>query len=206
MGHSIDFHAGSLAPDRPMRTIEPGERLTYRFTATRAGAWLYHCSTMPMSAHIAAGMNGAVIIEPAGLAKVDRSFVLVQSEVYLQSRATDAASAMEVDAEAVSAEQPDYVVFNGLANGYDHVPLSVRSGSGCASGWLTRARTGPAASTSSVPSSTPSTARVATCCVAVGTASAVRRAARRCLGCRLPRAASSKRCSRKRGATRWSAT
>src|SRR5690606_26808479 len=27
MGHGIDFHAGSLAPDRPMRTIEPGERL-----------------------------------------------------------------------------------------------------------------------------------------------------------------------------------
>ena len=48
IGHSIDFHAGSLAPEGPMRTIEPGQRLTYRFTATRAGAWLYHCSTMPI--------------------------------------------------------------------------------------------------------------------------------------------------------------
>jgi len=128
IGHSIDFHAGSLAPEGPMRTIEPGQRLTYRFTATRAGAWLYHCSTMPMSAHIAAGMNGAVIIEPAGLPKVDRSFVLVQSEVYLQSHATDAASAKEVNADAVNAGDPDYVVFNGLANGYDRVPLSVRAG------------------------------------------------------------------------------
>ncbi|MCC6498548.1 MAG: multicopper oxidase domain-containing protein [Propionibacteriaceae bacterium] len=128
MGHSIDFHAGSLAPDRPMRTIEPGERLTYRFTATRAGVWLYHCSTMPMSAHIAAGMHGAVIIEPDGLAKADREFVLVQSEVYLQSRAADAASAAEVDADAVSAEQPDHVVFNGLANGYDRSPLTARAG------------------------------------------------------------------------------
>ena len=26
IGHSIDFHAGALAPDRPMRTIAPGER------------------------------------------------------------------------------------------------------------------------------------------------------------------------------------
>lgn len=48
MGHSIDFHAGSLAPDEPMRTIAPGESLTYTFTATRAGIWAYHCSTMPM--------------------------------------------------------------------------------------------------------------------------------------------------------------
>ncbi len=128
MGHSIDFHAGALAPDRPMRTIEPGERLTYRFTATRAGAWLYHCSTMPMSAHIAAGMHGAVIIEPDGLPEVDRQFVLVQSEVYLQSRAADAATATEVAAAAVSAEEPDYVVFNGVANGYDSSPLPVRAG------------------------------------------------------------------------------
>ena len=60
MGHSIDFHAGDIAPDAPMRTIAPGESLQYRFTAKRAGIWMYHCSTMPMSAHIAAGMHGAV--------------------------------------------------------------------------------------------------------------------------------------------------
>ncbi|WP_231979313.1 multicopper oxidase domain-containing protein [Tessaracoccus coleopterorum] len=26
MGHSIDFHAGAVAPDEPMRTIAPGRR------------------------------------------------------------------------------------------------------------------------------------------------------------------------------------
>jgi nitrite reductase (NO-forming) len=129
MGHSIDFHAGALAPDRPMRTIEPGETLTYRFTAGRAGIWMYHCSTMPMSAHIAAGMAGAVVIEPDGLPKVDRSYVLVQSEVYLQTRATDAASATEVDADrAHTAGTPDYVVFNGVANGYDTAKLTAKVG------------------------------------------------------------------------------
>jgi len=129
MGHSIDFHAGALAPDRPMRTIEPGETLTYRFTAGRAGIWMYHCSTMPMSAHIAAGMAGAVVIEPDGLPKVDRSYVLVQSEVYLQTKATDAASATEVDADrAHTAGTPDYVVFNGVANGYDTAKLTAKVG------------------------------------------------------------------------------
>ena len=128
MGHSIDFHAGALAPDKPMRTIEPGERLTYRFTATRAGIWMYHCSTHPMSAHIAAGMAGAVVIEPDGLPKVDRSYVLVQSEVYLADRATSAEAATEVDTDGVGTRNPDYVVFNGVANGYDQHRLSARVG------------------------------------------------------------------------------
>ena len=128
MGHSIDFHAGSLAPDRPMRTIEPGERLTYRFTATKVGVWMYHCSTHPMSAHIAAGMAGAVVIEPEGLPKVDRTYVLVQSEAYLTDRATTPEAATEVDADAVGARNPDYVMFNGVANGYDQHRLAARVG------------------------------------------------------------------------------
>ncbi|MBK8446569.1 MAG: multicopper oxidase domain-containing protein [Micropruina sp.] len=128
IGHSIDFHAGSLAPDRPMRTIQPGESLVYRFTATKAGIWLYHCSTMPMSTHIAAGMFGAVVIEPDGLPAVDRSYVLVQSETYLQTAAPDAASATEVNADAIAAEKPSYVAFNGIANGYDQAPLEATAG------------------------------------------------------------------------------
>src|SRR5699024_11980896 len=45
--------------------------------------WLYHCSTEPMTAHIAAGMFGAVIIDPDDLAPADAEFALVQSEGYL---------------------------------------------------------------------------------------------------------------------------
>lgn len=122
MGHSIDFHAGALAPDRPMRTIQPGQSLTYRFTATRAGIWLYHCSTMPMSLHIANGMFGAVIIDPPGLPAVDREYVLVQSEMYLGRRGAVA------DADKLVAQRPDLVVFNGYANQYDHDPLRARVG------------------------------------------------------------------------------
>ena len=122
IGHSVDFHAGALAPDGPMRTIEPGESLVYRFTATRAGIWMYHCSSMPMSAHIANGMFGAVVIEPPDLPEVDRSYLLVQSELYL------GAGGGPVDAEKVDAERPDAVVFNGHANQYDHRPLVARVG------------------------------------------------------------------------------
>lgn len=129
MGHSVDFHAGEVAPDENMRTIAPGEELTYRFTASRAGVWMYHCSTAPMSAHIAAGMHGAVIIEPDDLQPVDREYVLVQSEVYLDGDGASRDEARPVDAEAAgSGAEPTFVVFNGAANQYDQQPLQARVG------------------------------------------------------------------------------
>ncbi len=122
IGHSVDFHAGALAPDRPMRTLAPGQSLVYRFTARRAGVWMYHCSTMPMSAHIANGMFGAVVIEPRDLPRVDRSYLLVQSELYLGPQGG------VVDLDKLQAERPDAVVFNGYANQYDADPLPARVG------------------------------------------------------------------------------
>jgi nitrite reductase (NO-forming) len=122
VGHSIDFHAGAIAPDEVMRTIRPGETLVYTFTATRSGIWLYHCATMPMSVHIANGMFGAVIIDPPGLADVDREYLVVQSELYLGPQGG------EVDALKVRAQDPDLVVFNGYANQYAARPLAAMAG------------------------------------------------------------------------------
>jgi nitrite reductase (NO-forming) len=122
MGHGIDFHAGSLAPDLPMRTIDPGKSLTYRFAANHSGAWLYHCSTMPMALHIANGMYGAVIIDPPNLPPVAHELVVVQSELYLGPQNGTA------DEAKISAEKPDAILFNGYANQYDHAPIRVRVG------------------------------------------------------------------------------
>ncbi len=123
IGHSIDFHASALAPDGPMRTIAPGEQLTYTFTAERAGIWMYHCSTMPMTAHIANGMYGAVVIEPDDLPTVDRSYVLVQGEYYLGDH-----DAGEVDVDKIADRRPDLVTFNGHASQYVHEPLTAAVG------------------------------------------------------------------------------
>ncbi|AKP08227.1 Copper-containing nitrite reductase [Corynebacterium pseudotuberculosis] len=128
MGHSIDFHAGALAPDLPMRTIAPGEELVYRFKATRAGIWMYHCGTMPMTSHIAMGMHGAVVIKPEGLPEVDHEYVLTQSEVYLANKARSAGEAQELDSKKLAEERPDRVVFNGIANQYDQQPFKVKVG------------------------------------------------------------------------------
>jgi nitrite reductase (NO-forming) len=120
--HGIDFHAGALAPDGPMRPIDPGEELLYRFTATHAGVWMYHCSTMPMLHHIGNGMYGVVIIDPPDLPPVDREYVLVQSEFYL-------GPAGEIgDLAKMQAETPDAVVFNGYVSQYAHRPLPATTG------------------------------------------------------------------------------
>ncbi|GGL46811.1 multicopper oxidase domain-containing protein [Planomonospora parontospora] len=122
MGHGIDFHAGANAPDEVMRTIQPGERLTYRFRADLAGAWLYHCSTVPMTQHIASGMYGAVVVDPPGLARVDREYLLVQGELYLGEPGGDA------QVVKLREGRPDGWMFNGTAAGYDHAPLEARAG------------------------------------------------------------------------------
>lgn len=120
--HGVDFHAGALAPDEPMRPVDPGESLVYRFTATKAGVWMYHCSAMPMLHHIGNGMYGAVIIDPPDLAPVDREYVLVQSELYLGEPGGFG------DLAKMQAEQPDAVVFNGYVAQYAHRPLAADTG------------------------------------------------------------------------------
>lgn len=126
MGHGIDFHAGALAPDQPMRTIAPGESLVYRFTATRAGIWMYHCSTMPMTQHIANGMYGAVVIDPPDLPPVDKEYLLVQGEQYYGADADGKPGV--ADMGKIMAEKPDAVVFNGFPAQYDKSPLPAKVG------------------------------------------------------------------------------
>lgn len=122
MGHSIDFHAGDISPDDPMRTIPPGQSLTYTFTANRSGIWLYHCSTAPISLHLANGMFGAVVIDPEGLPEVDEEYVLVESESWFGPQ-----EASE-DADRIGESAPDAVMFNGYAFQYDTHPLQAHAG------------------------------------------------------------------------------
>ncbi len=122
MAHSIDFHAGEVSPDEPMRSINPGESLVYTFTAQHSGIWLYHCSTVPMSLHIANGMFGAVIIDPPDLAPVDAEYLFVQSEYYLGPAGGVA------DPDKIATQMPDLMAFNGYANQYKYRPIAAHPG------------------------------------------------------------------------------
>ena len=130
MGHSVDFHAGEVSPNNTMKTIQPGESLTYEFVAHRAGAWMYHCSTMPMSLHIANGMAGAVIIDPKGedaLSDVDAEYLLTSAEVFLAAEGSEAEGA---DPQRVSDGSYDLTAFNYYPNQYDDglAPLHAKVG------------------------------------------------------------------------------
>lgn len=127
MGHSLDLHAGRVSPDEAMRTIQPGESLEYAITTDHAGVWLYHCSTMPMSVHLASGMLGALIVPPAGIAEVDHDWVLVQSDHYLVP-STEEDTAHAISSAKIAAGRPDFTVFNGHASQYVTEPLQARVG------------------------------------------------------------------------------
>ena len=123
--HSIDFHSSQVAWNDEMTSINPGEEKVYEWTADYAGVWMYHCGTPPALHHIANGMYGMVIVEPAeGLPPVDSEFALVQSEWYLgpQKGVTDLTKA------SAAAPAPDFVVFNGVASQYVDAPLKVDTG------------------------------------------------------------------------------
>ncbi|HUG47434.1 MAG TPA: multicopper oxidase domain-containing protein [Candidatus Limnocylindria bacterium] len=123
--HSLDFHSSMVAWNDEMRSINPGEELIYEWVANHAGVWMYHCGTSPALHHIANGMYGMVIVEPeGGLDPVEHEFAFVQSEWYLgqQGQPTDLAKAMK------AAPEPDFVVFNGVANQYADGPIEVATG------------------------------------------------------------------------------
>jgi len=120
MSHSIDFHASEVAPNVAMRMIAPKQTLVYKFEATHAGIYLYHCGTPPIIQHMAMGMYGAVIIDPPNLPPVDHEYVLVQSELY---RETD--PSQPIDYNQLVGDRPDGVAFNGYVNQYAERPIRV---------------------------------------------------------------------------------
>ena len=123
--HSIDFHASMVAWNDEMRSINPGEDLTYEFTATHAGVFMYHCGTTPTLHHIASGMFGMVIVEPAdGLEPVDNEFAFVQNEWYV----VEQAGFVSLEEASQAAPQPDIVSFNGVAGQYADNPIEVPVG------------------------------------------------------------------------------
>lgn len=125
--HSIDFHAARIAPNIAFRDFAPGESFTFRFKADDPGVFMYHCGTKPVLAHIANGMYGAIVVDPATpLPKADREYVLVASEWYLNGDGV--AKPASLDMAKARAAMPDWTTFNGYANQYVTHPLTSKPG------------------------------------------------------------------------------
>jgi len=120
--HSIDFHAARIAPNVAFRDVAPGESFTFRFEAGDPGVYMYHCGTKPVLAHIANGMYGAIVVDPAKpLPRADREYVLVASEWYLNADGVEEPASL--DLAKARAMLPDWTTFNGYANQYVTHPL-----------------------------------------------------------------------------------
>jgi nitrite reductase (NO-forming) len=126
MDHSIDFHAAEVPPDVAYRSVHVGEKLQFSFVARTPGVFIYHCGTPPVLLHMANGMYGALVVDPAQpLPSADASYVLVQGEWYThQVRG----SLMAGDFGKMMAMTPDEVVFNGVAFKYRDHPLPAKAG------------------------------------------------------------------------------
>jgi len=112
MPHNVDFHAvtgqGGGAADT---TVTPGMTATIEARLLYPGMFMYHCAFGDVPLHISHGMHGGILVDPAEpLPAVDRELYMVQSELYTTGTET---GLVETDRQAVTDEQPTFVVFNG---------------------------------------------------------------------------------------------
>ena len=127
MGHSIDFHAALAPPNVAYQTIKPGQTLHFSWVATSPGAFLYHCGTPPVLAHISNGMYGAIVVDPRdGWGPPAQNFVLLQSEFYPQL--VKGSSEYEGSLQKMIAGIAQVVDFNGSAFQYMMNPLPIAVG------------------------------------------------------------------------------
>jgi nitrite reductase (NO-forming) len=129
MPHSMDFHAGTVAKDDKWRTIAPGETIQFDWVANYAGSYIYHCGTPSVLMHTAMGQHGVVVVSPKdGYTddyEVDREYVVVQSEYYLEKGAGEL---YQYDFEAAQNVNPSHVVFNGHQTILHDQPLKANAG------------------------------------------------------------------------------
>ena len=114
MMHSVDFHA-TTGPGggAAVLQVEPGKEVAMTWKALVPGLYVYHCATPMIAEHIANGMYGLILVEPAeGLPKVDREFYVMQGEIYSDIAYGQHGSA-EFSVEKLLDERPEYFVLNG---------------------------------------------------------------------------------------------
>lgn len=128
--HSIDLHAvtgpgGGAA----VTQIAPGQHAAFEFRALNPGLYVYHCATPHVPTHIANGMYGLILVEPAeGLPRADREYYVMQGEFYTRGRTGDLGH-QAFDADKARDERPEYVVFNGRMGALlDEGALRARTG------------------------------------------------------------------------------
>jgi nitrite reductase (NO-forming) len=112
--HNIDLHAVKGQGGGAEATlIMPGQQAGFGFAALAPGVYVYHCATAPVGMHVANGMYGLIVVDPAdGWEPVDHEYYVVQGDFYTAGD-FGAAGHQPFDMQRAIDEDPSYVVFNG---------------------------------------------------------------------------------------------
>ncbi|HSN18535.1 MAG TPA: copper-containing nitrite reductase [Gammaproteobacteria bacterium] len=114
MIHSVDLHA-VLGPGGGAAVLQvpPGQEKSITFKAVVPGLFVYHCATPMVANHIANGMYGMILVEPAvAMPKVDHEFYVMQGEIYTTG-VFGKHGDQEFDVQKLLDERPEYFVLNG---------------------------------------------------------------------------------------------
>ncbi len=130
MVHSLDFHA-AIGPGggAALSQVPPGQSKTFSFQANTPGLFVYHCGSPMIAQHIANGMYGLILVEPAGgLPHVDHEYYLMQGEIYTTA-AKGKAGLQQFSMENLMSENAQYYVFNGAVDAVTkEYPLHAKEG------------------------------------------------------------------------------
>jgi len=112
--HNIDLHAvNGPGGGAESSFVAPGHEKTFSFKTLNPGLFVYHCATAPVGMHIANGMYGLILVEPAGgLPPVDKEYYIMQGDFYTKGKNGERGH-QAFDMEKAISENADYVVFNG---------------------------------------------------------------------------------------------
>ncbi len=113
--HNIDIHAvNGPGGGAAVNLVAPGQEAAFAFKTLNPGLYIYHCaSPVPnIPAHIANGMYGLMLVEPAeGMPHADKEYYVLESEFF--TTPSSEKNILELSMEKGLNEHPDYVVFNG---------------------------------------------------------------------------------------------
>ncbi|QQX79488.1 nitrite reductase, copper-containing [Shewanella sp. KX20019] len=131
LAHNIDLHSatGALGGGE-LTLVSPGQEVTFRFKASKAGTFVYHCAPggVMIPWHVAMGMHGAIMVLPRDGLKDSEGQQLVYDKAYYIGEADfyipqdDSGKYKQYDSVMGSMSEvldvmkgltPSHIVFNG---------------------------------------------------------------------------------------------
>jgi nitrite reductase (NO-forming) len=116
--HNVDFHSVTGPGGGAAATnVAPGESKSFTFRAMQPGLYVYHCAHTNVPNHMAHGMYGMMLVEPAeGLPEVDKEYYVMQGEFYTAGK-LGTKGLQVIDSQKMLDGHAEYVVFNGRVGG-----------------------------------------------------------------------------------------